>query len=185
MLVFLSEIRLRRNKYLPHALPNCCLETGSVSTMRLRQQHCTDKSAKSPEHEIQRHTDVDREIHRIYTADCDNNVPGWFLVLRQQESCRQRLTRTASGRGSNFSTISAVQPMTNRHTATARDPISMNGRRRPYFDRELSAMTPTNGCTINPERGPAIQTADIRLLERPKERRYGVPSSFELSAMRR
>lgn len=32
------------------------------------------------------------------------------------------------------------------------------------------------GCIINPDRGPAIQTSDVRDLVRPSASRYGVQS---------
>lgn len=56
------------------------------------------------------------------------------------------------------------------------DPTTMNGLRRPYFDRERSARTPTTGATKMPESGPASQTSDVLDLVSPRARRYGVQS---------
>ena len=37
-------------------------------------------------------------------------------------------------------------------------------------------MAPTMGCTMSPERGPAIHTSEVLLLVRPSDSRYGVQS---------
>jgi hypothetical protein len=73
-------------------------------------------------------------------------------------------------------TISLVQPSTIKHAATNRDPITITGRRLPYFDVDLSAITPTIGCIISPESGPAIQTRDVFDFVNPSCNRYGVQS---------
>lgn len=73
-------------------------------------------------------------------------------------------------------TISDVQPNRIKHRATTNDPNIMNGRRRPYFDRDRSAITPINGWIIRPDRGPAIHTNDVRDFVRPSCSRYGVQS---------
>jgi hypothetical protein len=57
----------------------------------------------------------------------------------------------------------------------------MNGLRLPYFDVERSAITPTIGCIIMPDMGPAIQTRDVRDFVRPSWRRYGVQSVERIS----
>jgi hypothetical protein len=57
-----------------------------------------------------------------------------------------------------MATISAVQPSTIKQKATTNEPKIINGRRRPHFDRDRSAITPIKGWIINPDKGPAIQT---------------------------
>lgn len=52
-------------------------------------------------------------------------------------------------------------------------PPTMKGRLLPYFNRQLSLLRPTYGCTRVPERGPAIQTSASRDLLRPRDKRYG------------
>lgn len=73
-------------------------------------------------------------------------------------------------------TTSFVHPSTIKQRPTTSDPATMKGLRLPHFDLELSASTPTTGCMISPDRGPAIHTRDVRLLVRPSWRRYGVQS---------
>lgn len=58
-------------------------------------------------------------------------------------------------------------------------PPAINGRLLPHFDLDSSAMTPTIGCIIKPEIGPAIHTIDIRDLVMPRLRRYGVQSTLD------
>ena len=74
------------------------------------------------------------------------------------------------------SIISFVHPRTSKHAATITDPIIMKGLRRPYLDMQRSDTTPTIGCIISPDSGPAIQTREVRDFERPSLRRYGVQS---------
>lgn len=49
----------------------------------------------------------------------------------------------------------------------------MNGRRRPRRDLERSANMPIRGWTTRPDKGPAMNTSDMRDLDSPRERRYG------------
>ena len=76
----------------------------------------------------------------------------------------------------NIPTISPVHPSTNKPKPTIMVPPIMKGLRRPHLDLELSASTPTTGCIISPESGPAIHTSDVWALLRPSWRRYGVQS---------
>ena len=73
-------------------------------------------------------------------------------------------------------TISLVEPKTNKARATTTVPTRMKGLLRPHLEVLSSAMTPTTGWTMRPDRGPAIQTADVLLLVRPRLSRYGVQS---------
>jgi hypothetical protein len=73
-------------------------------------------------------------------------------------------------------TISFAHAIIIRQAATMSDPTTINGLRLPYFDFDLSAITPTIGCMMSPDRGPAIHTRDVRLFVRPSARRYGVQS---------
>ena len=88
----------------------------------------------------------------------------------------QTIDNTFSASLTKTPTISVVHPSTNKHTVTINDPPIINGLRLPHLDRDLSAMTPMRGCITSPERGPAIQTSDVRDLVRPSWRRYGVQS---------
>lgn len=81
----------------------------------------------------------------------------------------------------NHPTISRVKPSIRRLTATTTAPITMRGRRRPHFDLLSSAMTPTMGWTIRPDKGPAIQTREVLLLVSPRSSRYGVQSDVDLA----
>jgi hypothetical protein len=50
-------------------------------------------------------------------------------------------------------------------------PTTMYGLRRPHLDLLESAKTPTTGCVIIPDSGPAIHTRDVWLLVNPRFRR--------------
>lgn len=73
--------------------------------------------------------------------------------------------------GTKNSTISFVKPNVRRQKADSIEPSTMKGLRRPHFDVDSSANAPTMGCTMRPESGPAIQTKDVLLFVRPRERR--------------
>jgi hypothetical protein len=74
----------------------------------------------------------------------------------------------------NTWTISLVHPSVSKHALTAIVPHTINGRLRPYRAFERSDITPTIGCMIRPDNGPAIQTSEILLFVKPSARRYGV-----------
>lgn len=56
------------------------------------------------------------------------------------------------------------------------DPTAMYGLLRPHLDVLESASAPTIGCTMRPDKGPAIQTNDVWLLVKPRFSKYGVQS---------
>ena len=68
-------------------------------------------------------------------------------------------------------TISLVKPRVSTLAQTMTVPTTIMGRRRPHFDVFSSAMTPTMGCTMSPESGPATQTSEVLLFVRPSLRR--------------
>lgn len=70
--------------------------------------------------------------------------------------------------------MSSVNPRSNRSKADMMAPVKIKGLRRPHFEVDLSATVPTIGCTISPDKGPAIHTRDVLLFVKPRERRYGV-----------
>lgn len=74
----------------------------------------------------------------------------------------------------NMATISRVQPRIKRQMPTKIVPPIMIGLLRPYLEVLLSASTPTIGCMINPDNGPAIHTSESLLFVKPSCRRYGV-----------
>lgn len=157
---------------------------GSVSTIKLRQHACTVGLLERPEstrHSIP--TDIDRKIHRVDTQNRQRNgnvlgLTGEFCTSAAAQTRTNKSTKlTFSASFTNMLTISVVQPSTNKHPATIIEPAIMNGLRRPHFDRDRSAMTPISGCMISPDRGPAIQTSDVRDLVRPSWSRYGVQSA--------
>jgi len=69
------------------------------------------------------------------------------------------------------STISRVKPSTNMKKAESKAPNTMYGLRRPHFDLDSSAIAPTMGWTMRPDKGPAIHTRDVFDLVRPRESR--------------
>ena len=66
---------------------------------------------------------------------------------------------------------SDAHPSTNRQAPTITAPTTMNGLRRPHLDFDLSENTPTTGCIMRPDNGPAIHTNDVRLFVKPSESR--------------
>lgn len=52
-----------------------------------------------------------------------------------------------------------------------KQPASIKGRLLPRGERDRSAKMPTSGCTMSPDRGPAMKTSDMNDLERPNSRR--------------
>ena len=91
--------------------------------------------------------------------------------MRQRES-RIPTHRTVSGSATRLETISTAYPITSRQRAAMTEPPTMKGRRRrPHLELDRSATTPTTGCMINPNSGPAIHTSEVRLLVRPSCRR--------------
>lgn len=63
--------------------------------------------------------------------------------------------------GMNSDAISLVHPSVIRLPATIQDPTAMYGLLRPHLDVLESASAPTIGCTMRPDKGPAIQTNDV------------------------
>lgn len=76
----------------------------------------------------------------------------------------------------NRDAISLVHPSVIKLAATIQEPTAMYGLLRPHLDVLESAKAPTIGCTIRPDRGPAIQTKDVWLLVKPRFNKYGVQS---------
>jgi hypothetical protein len=70
-----------------------------------------------------------------------------------------------------YLTTSFVQPSNIRNIATNIVPKNMKGLRRPQREVERSATTPTMGCIIRPESGPATHTREILDFVRPSSRR--------------
>ena len=89
----------------------------------------------------------------------------------------------AASSETKYPTISLVKPSVRRQRADTAAPTMMKGRRRPHFDLDSSAMAPTMGCTMRPERGPAIHTSDVLLFVKPSDRRYGVQSVRRVSSL--
>ena len=56
---------------------------------------------------------------------------------------------------------------------TALEPIMYLRRRKGDIDE--SEREPSTGCIMSPLSGPAIHTYPVADLDRPSERRYGVP----------
>lgn len=52
-----------------------------------------------------------------------------------------------------YSTISLVHPKTRRPMETNIEPMIMNGRLLPHLDLDLSAIVPTTGAMIIPDKG--------------------------------
>lgn len=77
----------------------------------------------------------------------------------------------ASSSAMNTPTSSLVKPRSKRKAATMMDPIMIMGLRLPYLDFDSSAQVPTIGWTMIPDKGPAIQTKEVLLLDRPSARR--------------
>lgn len=132
-------------------------------------------------------THVDREINGIDArySQCNGDILGLvgcqvsYWTIKSSDASRH----TFSGSFTKVSTISDVHPSTIRQKATTRDPKTMNGLRRPHFDRDRSAITPIRGWIINPDKGPAIQTNEVLDLVNPSCRRYGVQSNQEYLAL--
>lgn len=126
---------------------------------------------------------IDCKVHSIDTKNGQSNGARPLLCKTIRAAlCMEstdRLTEPASV--TNIPTISDVHPSTIKHIPTINDPPIMNGLLLPHFDLELSASTPTTGCMISPERGPAIHTKEVLLFVRPNWRRYGVQSVQEIS----
>ena len=119
-------------------------------------------------------TDVYREVDSIDTRNSQDNSPRLSLrrsQLLHSSPQHSRVSLTASSSATNFSTISFVQPRQSRHAITRKEPPIMNGLRRPHLLFESSEMTPTSGCMIKPDNGPAIHTAEVCDLVRPSCRR--------------
>lgn len=118
-------------------------------------------------------TSVNRKIHNVDSKDSQRDRARLRLYPLVSRKTQPKIVRspTVSGSLTNIRTISPVHPNTNRQTATIRAPPIMKGLRLPHFDLELSASTPTTGCMISPDKGPAIHTSDVRLLVRPSWRR--------------
>jgi hypothetical protein len=71
-------------------------------------------------------------------------------------------------------TTSFVNPNNSKKKHTKTVPITMKGLLLPHRLLDLSATTPTMGCMIRPDNGPAIQTREIFDFVKPSSRRYGV-----------
>lgn len=72
-------------------------------------------------------------------------------------------------------TISRVHPRSTKQIPVRNAPRSIIGLLLPYRDVERSAMAPTTGCMISPDKGPAIHTKLVFDFVRPNCSRYGVP----------
>ena len=73
--------------------------------------------------------------------------------------------------------MSDAQARMTRKKTTEREKVSIYGFLLPHFSREESDMTPTIGCTINPDSGGAILTSDVWFLACPNFRGWGSKSS--------
>lgn len=83
----------------------------------------------------------------------------------------QTVTLPAISSPTNTSTTSLVNPRTSKLAETISVPRTINGRRRPKREVDLSATAPTMGWTMRPEMGPATQTREVLDFVRPRFRR--------------
>lgn len=69
--------------------------------------------------------------------------------------------------------ISLLQPSMRTERLERTHPRTMKGLLRPKRDLQRSERTPTRGCTMSPESGPARKTTDIMLLLTPSDSKNG------------
>lgn len=115
------------------------------------------------------HTCIDGEVYGVDTQNRQSNRARSLLhaVNRCSFFPRVPFRLTVSGSDTKIPTISEVQPNTIKQSPTINEPPIMNGLLLPHLDLELSARTPTTGCIIRPDNGPAIHTRDVLLLVNP------------------